>query len=397
MPEPAVARPGTHVVSLLRVRPGRLSRMRTVGVEEELLLVDDHGHPAAVARAVLAAAAAAGSSSSDGGGDGEGLEAELQLQQVEIDSVPCEHLADLGADLAGRRREVDQLARAAGVRVVALGTSPVPVTPETTSEPRYRRMAKHYGLMEQEQLTCACHVHVSVASEEEGVAALDRIRIWLPVLVAMSTNSPFWQGRDTGYAGYRTQVWARWPAAGPADLHHSPERYDALVDALIGTGALLDRGMVYFDARLSAKYPTVEVRVPDVAQDVGHSVVLAGLARALVDTAVAEWRDGRPPPEAPAVVLRAATWRASRFGLADDLVDPLTTELAPAARVVADLVDHVAPALRDNGDLDLVGDGTGRVVASGTGADLQRRAHARRGRLEDVVRAAVDATQATAG
>ena len=335
--------------------------------------------------------------SEEGGGDGEGLEAELQLQQVEIDSVPCERLVDLQADLANRRRQVDDLARSVGVRVVALGTSPLPVAPQTTPKPRYRRIAEHYGLMEQEQLTCACHVHVSVASEEEGVAALDRIRVWLPVIVAMSTNSPFWQGRDTRYAGYRTQVWARWPAAGPVDVHHSPEGYHALVDALIGTGAVLDRGMVYFDARLSAKYPTVEVRVADVAQDVRDSVLVAGLTRALVDTAVADWRQGRPAPETPAVVLRAATWRASRFGLGDDLVHPLTRDQAPAARVVADLVDLVTPALVENGDLDLVGEATDRLLASGTGADHQRRAHARRGTLEDVVREAVEASHAYPG
>ena len=139
--------------------------------------------------------------------------------------------------------------------------------------------------------------------------------------------------------------------------------------------------MVYFDARLSEKYPTVEVRVADVAQDVRHSVLVAGLTRALVDTAVAEWRDGRPPPETPAVVLRAATWRASRFGLGDDLVDPVTDQLAPADRVVANLVDLLGPALSANGDLDLVGEAVDRLLTAGTGADQQRRAHARRGSL----------------
>jgi carboxylate-amine ligase len=380
--------------------------MRTVGVEEELLLVDEEGRPAPVAATLLAAAADAAQDGPEGDGTiespdddtahGEGLEAELQQQQVEIDSVPCQRLDDLGADLARRRQQVGDLARAAGVRVVALGTSPLPVVPLTTPKTRYRRIAEHYGLMEEEQLTCACHVHVSVASEEEGVAVLDRIRVWLPVLVAMSANSPFWQGRDTRYAGYRTQVWARWPAAGPVDVHGSPEGYQALVDGLLDTGAVLDRGMVYFDARLSAKYPTVEVRVPDVAQDVRHSVLVAGLTRALVDTAVAEWRDGRPAPETPTAVLRAATWRASRFGLEGDLVHPVTDQQAPADRVVADLLDVLTPALVANGDLDLVGAAVDRVLADGTGAAQQRRAHARRGSLGDVVRAAVEVTQQSA-
>jgi len=366
--------------------------MRTVGVEEELLLVDEEGRAVAVAPTVLAADEER-SGDDDGADQGEGLEAELQLQQVEIDSRPCLDLADLQADLVGRRRHVGELASQAGARVAALGTSPLPVAPRTTPKPRYRRMAELYGLMEQEQLTCGCHVHVSVDSPEEGVAALDRLRAWLPVVVAMSTNSPFWQGRDTRYAGYRTQVWARWPSAGPADLHGTPERYHALVASLLATGAVLDRGMVYFDARLSASYPTVEVRVADVAQDVRHSVMLAGLVRGLVDTAVAEWREGRPPPEVPTAVLEAATWRASRFGLSDQLVHPVTGTLLPAPEVVRALADRATPALRDNGDLELVGDALERLLSEGTGADRQRTEQARRGRLEDVVAAAVEASQ----
>lgn len=368
--------------------------MRTVGVEEELLLVDDTGHAVAVAPSVLAVAEEVEESPAAGPGDasgtGEGLEPELQLQQLEIDSVPCEVLADLHADLVVRRRHVDDLACRVGARVAPLGTSPLPVEPRTTPAPRYRRMAGIYGLMEQEQLTCACHVHVSVDSEEEGVAVLDRIRVWLPVLVAMGANSPFWQGHDTRYAGYRTQVWARWPVAGPVDVHGSPAGYHRLVDSLVASGALLDRGMVYFDARLSAKYPTVEVRVADVPQQVRQSVALAGLVRALVDTAAADWRDGRPPAQVPALLLRAATWRASRYGLEDQLVHPVGGELHRAGDVLRDLLGTVTPALAANGDLDLVTQWLEHLLADGTDAQQQRLAFARRGRLEDVVRDAVE-------
>jgi carboxylate-amine ligase len=378
--------------------------MRTVGVEEELLLVDpDTGRALAVAPTVLAAAENRVDASEEAvesdeqhshdGRTGAGVEAELQLQQIEIDSTPCERLADLGDDLVRRRHQVDSSARDVGVRAVALGTSPLPVVPRTTPHARYRRMAQLFGLTEREQLTCGCHVHVSVGSDEEGVAVLDRIRVWLPVLVAMSANSPFWQGRETGYAGYRSQVWARWPSAGPVELHGSPDRYRELVASLMATGAVLDEGMVYFDARLSASYPTVEVRVPDVAQDVRHSVLLAGLTRALVDAAAADWQDGRPAPDVPAAVVRGATWRASRHGLRGDLFHPVSGELAPASRVVQDLVERLTHQLTENGDLALVGEGTDRLLDEGNGADQQRRVFGRHGRLEDVVRSAVDATR----
>ena len=175
-------------------------------------------------------------------------------------------------------------------------------------------------------------------------------------------------------------------------MHGSPARYRALVSSLLATGAVLDRGMVYFDARLSTAYPTVEVRVADVSQDVRHTVLLAGLVRGLVDTAAAQWRDGQASPDVPAVVLRGASWRASRHGLGETLVHPSTGELADAGVVVRDLVEHVAPALADNEDLDAVGEGVEQLLRSGTGADEQRRVHSRRGRLDDVVRAAVETT-----
>ena len=102
-----------------------------------------------------------------------------------------------------------------GVQVAALATSPIPVEPEPTTKPRYRRMAGAFGLTAQEQLTCGCHVHVQIDSDEEGVAVLDRIQPWLAGLLALSGNSPFWQGLDSSYASFRYQAWGRWPCSGP--------------------------------------------------------------------------------------------------------------------------------------------------------------------------------------
>jgi glutamate---cysteine ligase / carboxylate-amine ligase len=149
-------------------------------------------------------------------------------------------------------------------------------------------MAERFGPTAQEVLTCGCHVHVSVESEEEGIAAVDRIRVWLPVILAISANSPFYDGRDTGYASYRSQLWMRWPSAGPTDAFGTPEAYHELVRSMVESGVLLDDGMIYFDARLSQRYPTVEIRVADVCVDLEDTLVIAALCRALVETAAAE-------------------------------------------------------------------------------------------------------------
>jgi carboxylate-amine ligase len=266
------------------------------------------------------------------------------------------------------------------------------VEPVTTPGERYEEMAETFGLTALEQLTCGCHVHVSVADDEEGVAVLDRIRVWLPVLTALSANSPFWLGADSGYASYRSQEWSRWPSSGAAEPFGNAATYHRVVEDLVATGTIVDAGQVYFDARLSLSWPTVEVRVADVALRAEDAVTLAGLVRALVDTAAGEWRAGGAVPAVRAELLRVAAWRAGRSGTAGELVHPRTGRPAPAADVVGALLGHLAPALEATGDRQRVADGVAAVLARGTGADLQRRVQRETGDLTAVVRAAVDLT-----
>jgi carboxylate-amine ligase len=365
--------------------------LRTVGVEEELLLIDPcGGRPRAVSGAALRYAEDASAAH-----DGQlNLSHELQQQQLETDTRPCHSLNEVGAELRRWRRAAAHAAERAGAQVAALATSPIAVEPATTPEPRYRRMAEEFGLVAQEQLSCGCHVHVAVNSGEEGVAVLDRIRPWLPLLLALSANSPFWQGGDSGYASYRSQVWSRWPSAGPTGTFGSLEGYQAAIRELLASGTVLDEGMVYFDARLARHQPTVEIRVADVCMHTEDAVLLAALARGLVETAARAWRAGVDPPLVRTELLRVASWRAGRSGTETDLVHPTTGHPVPAAVAVQALLDHVASALADAGELDTVRELLRAVLRRGTGSRAQRAVFARTGRLADVV---ADAVIRTAG
>lgn len=358
-----------------------------MGVEEELLLVDpDSGRPQSVAAAVLLDTRARDSATE------EAVDSELQQEQLEIETAPSTSVADVGAELRRWRRVAAETARKSGAEVAALATSPVPVEPSTTPKARYRRMVEEFGLPAQEQLTCGCHMHVSVTSAEEGIGVLDRVRPWLPALLAISANSPFWHARDSGFASYRSQVWDRWPSAGPTELFGSPEVYRATVDALLDTRTLLDEGMVYFHARLSRLYPTVELRVADVCLHLDDAVLLAALGRALVETAARAWQGGEPPAPVRTELLRVATWRAGRAGLDGDLVHPRIGRPAPAPVVLWELVDHLTPALTDAGDLEVARQLLSTVLARGTGARIQREVHRRSGEWAEVVRDAVHRT-----
>jgi carboxylate-amine ligase len=282
------------------------------------------------------------------------------------------------------------------VAVVAVATAPLgAAVPQVSVNPRYERIVQEFGDTGRGAGTLGMHVHVDVADDEEGVRVIDGLRPWLPLLTALTSNSPYASGRDTGYASWRQQVWTRWPTSGTAEPYGSAAEYHRVRDTLIRVGAAFDEGMLYFDARLSATYPTVEIRVADTCTDVDDAVLATALARALVETLA-----GRSAPRDPARsdLLRAAWWRAARYGLTGDLVHPVTWDLVTAAEALRALAEEVGPALESAGDSALVDEGLARLATSGTGARRQRQAFERTGDLQGVVADLVTRTaQAAAG
>ena len=369
--------------------------MRTVGVEEELLLVDaESGRPRSVAGRVIDTIEESADESVSDDGSGGTLTHEFKEQQLETDTAPHTQMSALAAEIRDWRDRAISAARDADARVIASGTSPLPVEPTQVRDPRFERMAEHVGLTADEQMSCACHVHVAIDSDDEGVGVLDRIRVWLPTLLAISANSPFWQGKDTRYASFRSQVIVRWCACGPNDLIGSAEAYHDLVDSLISSGVLLDEGMFYFDARLGNHTPTVEIRIADVCLNVDDAVLIAALCRSLVDTAARSWQSDEPPPDVPTPLIRVATWQAGRHGIEGELLSPETFRPEPARTAIRQLVDHIGDALRDNGDEDLVERQLETLLARGNGAMRQRSVLEKTGQLIDVV---ADLARVTAG
>lgn len=323
------------------------------------------------------------------------LDQELFCHQLETRTDPQADLDVVLAQVVAARRTAGEAARAAGLRVGACGIVPLGgdrsvVTPQD----RYRDMVDSYGEVARTGGTCGMHVHTGIEDAEEGVAVIDRIAPWLPVLLALSANSPFVESRDSGYASWRAQVWSRWPSAGQTEQFGSVECYREVGRMLLDTGAARDAGMLYFDARLSETHPTVEVRVCDVCTDPVLAVAIVALIRGLVETAARDWRSGRPLPRWRAEALRVAHWRASRFGMAESLVHPGSGRLAPAREVVEALVEHVQVALDQAGDLELVGAALARGV-SGNGAARQRAAFERTGDMIGVVDDLIGRTEAS--
>lgn len=343
---------------------------RTVGVEEELLLIEPETRAASPrSQQVLKYAAEHGLPTCD-------LDHELYRHQLETRTPPVTTLADLRHHIVGGRRAAAEAARGAGLLTAACGATPLRSgEPRTTRDDRYLAMIDTFGEVARPGGTCAMHVHVEVASDDEGVQVIDSLRPWLPVLLAISANSPFYHGRDTRYASWRAQAWAHWPSAGPTERFGDAQTYRQVSRDLIASGAARDEGMLYFDARLSRRYPTVEVRIADVCTDPDDAVLIAALVRALVQRGAGDHGvgdDGRWRSE----LVRAAQWRAARYGLAGRLLDPGTADLAPARQVLEQLVASVQEELDD--DIGLVREGVARVLAEG-GSVRQRAAYERSG------------------
>lgn len=363
-----------------RVRPAEAAGpdLLTVGVEEEFLLVDPAtGAAAPAVHAVLDQVPPELSGQ---------VQLEFQTSQIEIGSPPGLDLGALRHSLGLLRAGLSDAAEATGVRVLAVGTGPVPgPVPPVVDKPRFRRMIEQYGLLVTSPGTNGMHVHVGVPDPEVAVEVLNHLRPWLPILHAATANSPFYEGADTGYASWRSVLWERWPSVAPTPWLESHAHYERLIDELISTGMMLDEGMLYWYSRLSARYPTVEIRIGDVCPSLDDTILIAALIRALVGTALADIEAGRPAPLVDHHLLVGSHWRASHDGLDGLAVDPIDGVPRPAWDVLRQLFDRVRPQLERHGDLDEATALLGRLHSRGTGAARQRAVYAHTGKLADVI------------
>ena len=311
------------------------------------------------------------------------LDKELFRHQLEIRTDPTRDVDVIVDEVLAGRRTAAEAAAALELAVAVCASVPLAMDePVISDNERYRDMAEAFGQIARRGTTCGMHVHVAIESDEEGVCCIDRISPWLPILLAVSANSPYDDGLDTGYASWRTELWSTWPSAGPTETFGSLAGYRRACERMIASGAARDPGMLYFDARLSEGQPTLEVRILDAVTDPQDVGMLTALVRALVETAADDWPEDLPVWRAEE--LRAARWRASRYGLADHLLDPVTHDLRPAREVLARLVELVSGRLDGNGDTERVAGGVDRVLAA-TGATRQRAAYERTGSLQGVV------------
>jgi carboxylate-amine ligase len=351
----------------------------TFGVEEEFLLVDAETRMAAARSDQVIAQARLEL--------GDQIESEFYLTQLETHSQPCGTATELRRDLARCRRVAARAAKDARCLLVAspcaiLTSRPLPIR----TYGRYLRIAEHLGpvLVQADCEISGLHVHLGSLERSEALALSAALRPWLPVLQALAANAPFAAGTDTGWASRRGLTYGRWPTVGPAPVLDE-RAYDKAVAELISTGIIIDPAMLYWYARPSERYPTLETRVADVNGDLDTTVLLAVLLRGLATVILADLNHRPGVAKIDDDRLVENHYLAARYGMAARLFDTATGHDQPVPALVDALLEFAEPALDALGDLPFAASTLHRLLLDGGGAERQRAEYARTGSWTDLV------------
>jgi carboxylate-amine ligase len=341
----------------------------TLGIEEEYFLVDlETGELAAEpdpaflnqAKELL----------------GRQMSVELFQSELEVETGVCRTIAEAAEALRQLRRTMIELAGRFGMAPVAVSSHPFSSWRQqwTTDSERYRSMAEDYQTIARRSIVTGMHVHVGVEDDEQRIGLMNRVIPWLPLLLALSASSPFWQGRDTGLKAIRGTVFGEFPRTGIPDRFASFADWQVFIDLLGHTEVLPDPTKLWWDIRPSVRWPTVEMRITDVCTRIDDALTIAALYQSLMaklareDEAELDWHRFQR------ALVEENKWRAQRSGTSAHLADYDCRALVPVADLVDRLVDELEPDARDLGCLEKVRNAR-RIVSEGTSADRQLAIH----------------------
>jgi carboxylate-amine ligase len=335
----------------------------TFGIEEEYFLVDAETMlvPLDVPAAFFEAAKAA----TDGRASTEFLQ-----PQIEVISSPHASMADARAELRELRRTVAAVAADYGLAILAAGTHPTASwrDAQQTAKERYDTVMHDLQMIGQRDLLCGLHVHVELPDPDERVGLMYRMLPYLPLLLALSTSSPFWQARRTGLMGYRLAAYDELPRTGVPELFRTQAEFDAYVTTLMRAGVIEDSSYIWWAIRPSLANPTLELRAPDSCTLVEDAIAIAALYRTLArHLYLNRWRHCDLDAVARAIIIENK-WRAQRYGVHGTFVaeEGAVTVSEMLERAIADIAAD-ADALGCTAEINRCR----AIVGAGTSADAQ--------------------------
>jgi len=268
--------------------------------------------------------------------------------QIEVGTRVCSSLAEARADLADLRATVAEVAGRHGLAPIAAATHPFAswTAQKPTERERYLTLARDMQAPARRLIICGLHVHVGLEDPQLRIDLVGQVAYFLPHLLALSTSSPFWRGNDTGLKSYRIAVFNEMPRTGLPESFDSFAEYERHLAVLVKAGLIEDGTKLWWDCRPSARFPTLELRIPDICTRLDDGVAIAALYRCLLRMlwrlriANQRWR------RYSHMLINENRWRAQRYGLDEGLVDFGKGEVVP----VADLVEEIIALTREDGE-----------------------------------------------
>jgi carboxylate-amine ligase len=364
----------------------------TLGVEEEYMLLDGTSLDLVQHIDTFLAAAAGHEYESQ-------MKAELMQSVLEIATPVCKNAAEVDHELRALRAYVASVASAKSLRVGSSGTHPFSLfeAQRITARDRYRALVDQLQYVARRELIFGLHIHVAVDDPEKAIQVVNGLLRDMPMLLALSANSPFWRGEPTGLASSRQMVFAAFPRSGPPPRFRDYEDYAEVVGQLERTGCIADYTHIWWDIRPHPKLGTVEVRVCDAVTRVEHAVALAAYCQALVKDYSERFDRGDEIRSYHRILTTENKWLAARYGLEAPLMDLETgrRNRVPIAQLVRRRLKEVEPHAQELGSEDAL-EGIRDMLANGNGADRQLRVFNANRDLVEVVREIADATEAAA-
>jgi carboxylate-amine ligase len=300
------------------------------------------------------------------------VQREMLQSQIEVATPVCEAMSEARRSLVALRTGLASLGLEHGMLLLACGTHPSAVwsRQHATEAVRYDKLMRDLQMIGRRNQFCGLHVHVEVPDEDERIRLMGRILPYLPLILALSTSSPFWQGQRTGLLGYRLAAYAELPRTGLPELFSNPADYRAYVEALVSAGAIKDASYIWWAIRPSYKQPTLELRVADSCTRLDDALAIAALYRCLVRHLLRKpWLNADLTLAARAVAVENM-WRAQRYGIHGGLIAPESRSMRTVPEILDELIDQLsddAAALGCLADLAACRD----IIVEGTSADRQ--------------------------
>jgi carboxylate-amine ligase len=354
----------------------------TVGIEEELMILDAQSYELVNAIEAMLESAPVGD-----------IKPELMESVLEISTDPCDGVPEAGRQLRALRRQVVETAAGKDLAIGSAGTHPFAMWEDQriVARPRYRDLISALRFVARQELIFGMHVHVGLDDPDKAIHVANGMCVHVPVLLGLSANSPFWRARTTGLASTRTPIFRAFPRVGIPPHYEDWEDYERRIEFMIEAGVIQDYTYLWHDVRPHPMFGTVEIRVMDSQTHIEHSLGLAALVQAMVRELAEHYDAGEKLSPYPFEMLDENKWLAARHGLEGELVDLPSSDRVPTRALARRLIDRMREHCADLGSLSEL-EAVEDLLARGNGAARQVVVYEANHDLREVMAEIVTAT-----